>query len=99
MSGVPGNMGPNILQEIPLEKHRLCLVKWRDGAIILELWIKTRRRKMPWDRCIVAHMHGREIGLTARDPMPYKAEPFSEGIRELLPEFNSVAITATVDGC
>jgi hypothetical protein len=86
----------DILMERPLDKHRLCLVRSTGRWVNLELWYKTRRRKSPWDRCLVANMDGAEAGLTITNHVNDQAVPFLDRIRDMLPEFSLMAVVETV---
>lgn len=81
--------------ERPLDKHRLCLVR-TGRKVRLEFWRKTRRRKSPWDRFLVGSTDGEKDGITLGS-MPDECVARYEGrIRELLPEFDPLAMVEAV---
>lgn len=85
--------------ERPLGKHRLCLVRaGRRPRVQLEVWYKTRRRKEPWDRMLVATMGkvGESDGLVMLGHLNTKVLPLVDKVREAIPEFDALAIVETV---
>lgn len=85
--------------ERPLGKHKLCLVRvGQSPSVQLEIWYKTRRRKSPYDRMLVATMGrtGGSDGLSLHASVNSRAEPLLDGVRELLPAFDAMAIVETV---
>lgn len=84
-----------VIQELPIDQHRLCLTQ--DGRrVFLELWLKTKRRKSPWDRLLVATMED-GAGLLMIEAVNIRAEPFLDRIRGLVPKFDSLAIVESVN--
>jgi hypothetical protein len=92
--GVPDPV--EVLQELPVDKNLLCLVV-AGGRVQLELWVKTRRRKSPYDRCVVARMHGPDGDLAVCATVSDKARPFLERVRKLMPAFQATAVVEVVN--
>lgn len=85
-----------VLMERQVGTARLCLVKsgTRVPRLSLELWIRTRRRKTPWDRCVVGAVEGGRIRLS--ESVNRRAAPSMPRIRGLLREFAPAAAVADV---
>lgn len=83
--------------ERPVDKNRLCLVRsgTRVPRISLELWIKTRRRKSPWDRCRIGRVYDDGIGVHAF--VNKRVAPYMDRIQKLIPEFEPTAAVAAVN--
>lgn len=84
----------DVIKELPIDKHRLCLTQ-AGRLVCLELWFKTRRRKSPWDRLLVASMADGG-GLRVEGSVNEKALPFLDQIRASLPEFDPLAVVLAV---
>jgi len=83
--------------ERPLGKHRLCLVRVGRGLRVqLEVWYKTRRRKSPYDRVLVATMGGESDGLSLTEQVNGRVEPLMGEVRSALSAFEALAIVETV---
>ena len=89
--------GVEILMEMPVEKNRICLVKsgTRVPKISLELWIKTRRRKSPWDRCRVGVVT--IGGIHFLSAINKRVASHMIRIRNLMPEFEPMAAVAAIN--
>lgn len=89
--------GVEVLMERPVDAGRLCLIKsgTRVPRLSLELWVRTRRRKSPWDRCRVGEVSG--DGIRALASVNKRAAPHMARIRELIPEFEPTAAVAAVN--
>jgi len=85
-----------VLMEKPVDMNRLCLVKsgTRTPRLTLELWVRTRRRKNPWDRCKVGRVY--DDGIWVNAFLNKRAEPYTDRIWELVPEFEPMAAVAMV---
>lgn len=81
--------------ERPVDEHRLCLVRL-GRQVRLELWLRTGRKKSPWDRLHVATMEGAQDGLALVAKPSSRVEPYEDRIKELLPEFEPTAVVEAV---
>lgn len=87
--------GVNVIQQMELGKNRLCLVV-ANRKVVLEVWLKTRRRKSPWDRYPVASMTDPGGGLALNPAVSTKVAEFREQVLAALPSFQAMAVVETV---
>lgn len=94
----PGGVSDSVdvLQELPLDKNLVCLVV-AGKRVQLELWVKTRRRKSPYDRCVVATMDGPDGNLSLCGTINTRAVPFRERLQKILSQFEAMAVVEVVD--